>query len=117
MLVIDDQEDLAELLAEYLQDDFDITVRSNPSDGKRLVEEQTFDVIISDLNMPGVSGFEILEQAKTSQPNTPVFVMTGISRTDPDSQKALKNGATDVITKPFRDLQTLLRTIKDALTS
>ena len=61
----------------------------------------TFDIIISDLNMPGVTGMQIIEKAKKAQPDTPIVILTGAAADDPQVKQALELGAKGLITKPF----------------
>ena len=101
ILIIDDEVDLGEILADYLEDDFDCTVCSDPQEGLELIQQKTFSLVISDMQMPNVSGFEIIDMMTKKQPDTPVILLTGNSRNDPIVEEALKKGARGVITKPF----------------
>lgn len=101
IMIIDDEADLAEVLADYLEGTFACQVCSVPQDALIRLAEERFDLIISDLHMPGVDGFAIITQAVKHQPATPVILLTGSSSSDPDVTKAVAMGAKGVLTKPF----------------
>ncbi len=101
LLIIDDEFDLAEIIAEYLVDSFASTVCSSPQEAKRLLESQKFDLILSDLEMPEINGFQIISIAKSLNPSVPVVILTGHSQFDPSSQKALAAGAKGILVKPL----------------
>ncbi len=64
------------------------------------IQEQDFDVVITDLKMPGMDGMEVLKTIKILQPEVPVIIITGYSTVD-TAVEAMKNGAFDYIAKPF----------------
>lgn len=101
ILIVDDEVDLCEILADYLEDDFNCTVSSSPENALNLIKENSYDLVISDMHMPNVNGFEIIEAVKTKRPDTPVIILTGNSKTDPIVQDAITKGASGIITKPF----------------
>lgn len=117
LLIIDDEEDLAQMLADFLEGEFTTTVVTNPILGLNILKENQFDLIISDLHMPQVSGYEIISQAQKCQPKTPIIVMTGNGRDDPATKNALEMGAKDVVVKPFSGLNNLLIQLKNTMSS
>ena len=73
------------------------------ADGKSalaLLEAQPFDLVISDIRMPGMTGLELLARSKQLRPETGVIMITAFASPD-DAVTAMKNGAFDYITKPF----------------
>ena len=64
------------------------------------IQEQDFDVVITDLKMPGMDGIEVLKTIRILQPEVPVIIITGYSTVD-TAVEAMKNGAFDYIAKPF----------------
>jgi response regulator RpfG family c-di-GMP phosphodiesterase len=72
-----------------------------------------FDLVITDLVMPGVSGLMVLEKSKQVQPGTPVIVVSAHATVDTAIQ-ALRKGAYDFLTKPFEDLDLIYRTVERA---
>ena len=67
--------------------------------------------LISDMHMPEVNGFEIINVAIKEQPSTPILLLTGSSSDDPEIVSALEKGAKGVITKPFKTPDTLIEYI------
>ena len=102
ILVIDDEETIREATAGMLQSMGHCV--SAASDGKEGIEQfrcGTFDIVLSDLGMPGVSGWEVTEAIKALRPETSVLLMTewGV---EPDPEEIRKAGAGDVLVKPFK---------------
>ena len=77
------------------------------------VGRRNIDLILSDIHMPGLDGFELLEKILTKMPGTPVIMMTGDASVD-SAVKALRNGAYDYLKKPFEP-EELLKTVENAL--
>src|SRR5438874_13276661 len=71
--------------------------------------EQSLILILSDINMPGMTGLEMLPKVKEMRPEVPVIMITAYGDAD-TKRKALENGATDLLTKPI-DFVTLRREI------
>lgn len=115
ILIIDDEIDLGEILGDYLEDDFECTICSNPVDGRELIKTNAYALIISDMHMPDVNGFDIIEAVKQHQPETPVIVLTGNSQNDPIVQEAMEKGAKGLITKPFNSPNEVLLYLKKFL--
>ncbi|MFO0909770.1 MAG: response regulator [Isosphaeraceae bacterium] len=78
VLVVDDDEPHAQAVAESLERvGYECVVATSGREGLRLIEEQTFDIVISDLIMDGVGGLEILAKAKRELPDAEVVILTG----------------------------------------
>jgi DNA-binding NtrC family response regulator len=100
LLLCDDEEALCRGLARLLRAaSFEVVTADGPG-GLARIEREDFDLILTDLRMPKVSGFEILEAARRKRPSTPVIVMSG-SAEIPDAVKAIRAGARDFLIKPF----------------
>ncbi len=112
VLIVDDEQDLGDILADYLEDEFTCSVCSNPEKALHLIKDTTFDIVISDMHMPKVDGFQIIEVVSKQQPDTPVILLTGNSRNDPIVIEALEKGAKGIITKPFNSPQEVLDYLK-----
>ncbi len=100
VLVVDDKENILKLFARILGDAYEV---SSAADGGRaisLIGAQEFDVIVTDLRMPGADGFEVLRAAKARAPETEVVMMTAYA-TVQDAVTAMKDGAYDYLQKPF----------------
>jgi two-component system, NtrC family, response regulator HydG len=111
VLVVDDDEPHAAAVAESLERvGYDCVVATSGSEGLRLIEEQTFDIIITDLIMEGVGGLEVLAKAKRELPDAEVVILTGHS-TIKTAVTAMQAGASTYLTKPL-DINEL-RTVAD----
>jgi response regulator RpfG family c-di-GMP phosphodiesterase len=101
ILVVDDEMVIRSMLSEILQEQGHVVVCV--SDGETALQEmekRPFDMVLSDLYMPGMSGIELLVQAKNLYPTLPVVMLTGQPSLD-QAIAAMKKGASDFITKPF----------------
>jgi two-component system response regulator HydG len=111
VLVVDDDEPHAQAVAESLERvGYECVVATSGRDGLRLIEEQTFDIIVTDLIMDGVGGLEVLAKAKRELPEAEVVILTGHS-TVKTAVTAMQAGATTYLTKPL-DISEL-RTVAD----
>ena len=77
-----------------------------------MLEDEAFDLVISDVIMPGVSGLQLLDRIRSLAPKIPVLLMTGFGSIY--RNQMIDRGATDLISKPF-DLNELLSKVKSAL--
>jgi two-component system response regulator HydG len=101
VLVVDDDEPHAEAVAESLERvGYECTVATSGRDGLRLIEEQDFDIVLTDLIMDGVGGLEILGKAKQELPDAEVVILTGHG-TIKTAVSAMQAGATQYLTKPL----------------
>src|SRR4029079_3974064 len=111
ILLCDDEDSLCRSLGRILRAAGHEVVAVDGIGGHRLLQqrEQGFDLILHDIRMPGVSGFEILTAARTHAPGTPVIAMSG-SAEIPDAVRAMHAGARDFLIKPFE-----VRTLEEAV--
>lgn len=116
ILVIDDDPDTVDLLTAVLSDSgYDVSAALNGSDGLMLVDVEPPDVVLLDLQMPGVPGFDVLRLVRTVRPDLPVIVVSG--QADLNLTRAtLNRGALDYVAKPF-DPEHLLRVVAAALSN
>jgi excisionase family DNA binding protein len=102
ILVVDDEESVRDLLAKTLtMADYDVdTAGDGPSalDRLRAVE---YDLLITDLKMPGMDGLSVIREARRQAPDLPVIVITGYS-TEASAIEAINLGVAGYLTKPFR---------------
>ena len=111
VLVVDDDEPHAVAVAESLDRvGYDCVVATSGSEALRLIEEQVFDIVITDLIMEGVGGMEVLAKAKRELPDAEVVILTGHS-TVHSAVKAMQAGAASYLIKPL-DINEL-RTVAD----
>ena len=111
VLVVDDDEPHAEAVAESLERvGYECVVATSGREGLRLIEEQNFDIVLTDLIMDEVGGLEVLAKAKRELPDAEVVILTGHS-TVKTAVTAMQAGATTYLTKPL-DINEL-RTVAD----
>ena len=87
--------------------DHQVTVTNNPLEASELMEQESFDLILTDLKMPGMDGMEVLAKAKKRDEDALVMVITAYGSLE-SAEEAMAKGAFDFITKPFRKEQILL---------
>lgn len=109
ILVIEDEPTLARLLTYNLQQEgYETEVADHGEEGLRLAQEKENDLIILDLMLPGLSGFEILERLRKQNNRTPVIILTA-RHAEEEIVQGLKLGADDYMTKPFGVAELLAR--------
>ena len=114
ILVVDDDRVLANTLGEYLAAlGYQTVAAYGGVDGLNRYKKGVFDMVIADLQMPDMSGLEMMEAIKTIDKNAVVLVITGYGTID-TAVKAIKAGAYDFISKPF-DFKALEVVINRAL--
>jgi two-component system response regulator HydG len=101
VLVVDDEEPHAEAVAESLDRvGYTCKVATTGAEGARLLEEESFDIVLTDLVMNEVDGLSILARAKEGQPDCEVILITGHGTID-SAVRAMQQGAFDYLTKPL----------------
>src|SRR5206468_4949261 len=111
ILLCDDEESLCRSLGRVLRAAGHEVVAHNGEQGLTRLREERFDLILTDIRMPEVSGFEILAAARLHAPGTPVIAMSG-SAEIPDAVRAMHAGARDFLIKPFET-----RTLEEAVSA
>jgi len=100
-LVVDDEEIVRSFLIDVLTDEgYQVASVASGEEAIKLMTREEFDLIITDIKMPGTDGMEVLRVAKARDPNQNVIVMTGYASTE-TAVESMKLGAADYITKPF----------------
>lgn len=112
LLIVDDEPDVAELLESIAEEEYNCTVCTDPQTALKLLQEKQFAIVVTDLNMPGVAGDQIVAAAKAKDPSTKVLISSGHSLDDPRVQDAIAKGANGVIPKPYTDLDQVLTILK-----
>ncbi|MFZ5998650.1 MAG: endopeptidase La [Nitrospirota bacterium] len=114
ILVVDDEEIARKNLTHILaRENYEVAVATDGTDALNKLRTTRFDVIITDLKMPGVDGMEVLENIRAQQPDTRVIMITGYA-TVPSAVEAMKKGAFSYIAKPFK-LEEVRAAVKQAL--
>ncbi len=109
VLIVDDEKRLGEALAEYLgPEGIEVKTALDGLAGKRLLEEEPFDVLLTDLRMPGLDGLDLLKWAREEGPALPVMVMSAHGEIR-DAVSALRLGACDYLVKPFDPEELVMR--------
>ncbi|MBE9580360.1 MAG: response regulator [Proteobacteria bacterium] len=115
ILVIDDEPDMLMLLRMMIEEntDHEVETTNNPSEGIKLFSEKDYDLVITDLKMPGLDGIELFDEFQEIKPDIPVVMITAYGSIE-TADEAMKKGIADFITKPFRK-DTILFTINRVL--
>ena len=101
ILVVDDDALIRNTLSELLSHEHLCQTAETAEIALAKLEAQTFDVVLTDISMPGLSGLELLGHVLQKYPETPVIIISGISDQD-HAQGLIKLGAFDYLLKPFR---------------
>ncbi|MFR1833955.1 MAG: response regulator transcription factor [Lachnospiraceae bacterium] len=108
ILIIEDEESIAELEKDYLElSGFEVEIENDGADGLEKALAEDFDLIILDLMLPGMDGFEICKKVREKK-NTPI-IMVSAKKEDIDKIRGLGLGADDYITKPFSPSEMVAR--------
>ena len=115
ILIVDDELSMREFLKILLEKDGHIVeIVAEASTALKSAAAKNFDLVISDIRMPGMSGLKLLAELKDNKPDLPVILITAFASPD-DAVSAMRNGAFDYITKPFK-IDEIKRVIKSATT-
>ena len=102
VLVVDDERSMQEFLEILLRrEGYDVTCAGDVDGALLALESDDFDVVISDLQMPGKTGLDLLQALREASPETVAIVMTAFASTE-TAIAAMKEGAYDYLTKPFQ---------------
>lgn len=108
VLIIEDETAIAELEKDYLElSDFEVAIAGDGMEGLGMALEDDYDLVILDLMLPGMDGFEICKRIREEK-NTPIL-MVSAKRDDIDKIRGLSLGADDYITKPFSPSELVAR--------
>ncbi|MCD6174693.1 MAG: sigma-54-dependent Fis family transcriptional regulator [Planctomycetes bacterium] len=108
ILIVDDDQIILDSLCEFLSiEGYDTTGAGTVSNAKQKLKEQSFALVITDVNMPDGDGFELLDLVRENYPQTVVLLITGYGTIE-SAVKAIKKGAHDYLTKPIVDDDLLL---------
>ena len=100
ILIVEDEEAIADLEKDYLElSGFEVEIASDGEAGLKRAMEEDFQLVILDLMLPGVDGFEICRQVREKK-NIPI-IMVSAKKDDIDKIRGLGLGADDYMTKPF----------------
>lgn len=114
ILVVDDEDSLRTVLSgELISEGYDVQTAADGDEAIGIVQKETFDLLLLDIKMPRMNGFEVLKLVKEQNPKTKVVMLTAFA----DLKNAIESkklGAEDFVSKPY-DLVDLLTTIERVL--
>ncbi len=113
IMIIDDEIEICNILKEFLEGlGYHVITAQNGIDGLKLISQNVVDVLILDLNMPGMHGLDVLKKVKNTYPDISVIILTGFPSID-SAVESMKLGAYDYLVKPidFKRLEVLLEKV------
>jgi len=114
VLVVDDAPDTLEIIQKLLRyEGYDVVVATTGEDGVKKVEEERPDVVLMDINLPGIDGNEALRQIRSNHPHQCIIVLTAFATVE-NAIYALKEGAFDFLKKPFEN-EHLIHTVNQCV--
>src|SRR5690242_4453287 len=114
ILIIDDEEQIRRLLADLLSEKYECVEAGSAEEALAVLATRTFDLVLSDINMSGITGLELVPRIHERAPNTVVMMISGQQTID-YAIEAMRAGAFDYITKPM-DLRQVQAAVTRALT-
>ncbi len=109
LLLVEDEKRMAQALCEILrQEKYEVDHYANGLDGLAAIESDIYDIIILDVMLPGMNGYEIAKKARQKGIRTPILMLTAKAELD-DKVTGLDSGADDYLTKPFMTKELLAR--------
>jgi len=115
ILIVDDERHTRDGLFQILEEDYDVYLAENADQAFNLLESEQFDLVLTDLRMPGKSGMKVIDKALSLPHRPPVIMMTAYGEVD-SAVESMKRGAYDFLAKPV-NLEKLEILIKRALKS
>lgn len=113
ILIVDDELEITEILADLLSEQYDCQKAGSAEQALTRLQQTEFELVISDITMPGMSGLEMIPHIKGQSPNTVVVMISGMQTVE-SAIGALRLGAFDYLMKPF-DLRQVEAVVKRAL--
>lgn len=113
ILVVDDDDTIRDTLHELLSEEYLCQTAETAEKAFARLEADSYDVVLTDISMPGLSGLELLGHIRQKFPNTPVIMISGIGDQD-HAQGLIKLGAFDFLLKPF-SLDVVEKSVKRAV--
>jgi len=115
ILVVDDEPNMLKLLKTILsgKTGYEVVATNNPLEVAGLLQDNHFDLVITDLKMPLLDGLDLIDLVKKLDDHLPLILITAYGTTE-TAEAAVKKGAYDFIAKPFRQ-EAILITIRRAL--
>ena len=113
ILVVDDDDVIRDTLCELLSAAYSCQTADTAEEALTKLQAQRFDVVLTDISMPGLSGKELLSRVVQLYPGTPVIIISGVADQE-QAESLMSLGASDYLLKPFR-LGVVEESVKRAL--
>jgi len=109
LLLLEDDTQLSEIIAEYLEENrCSVTVASDGQEAMDRIYEERFDILLLDVKVPYMNGFDLLSKIRSEGNETPAIFLTSLNSMD-DLSRAFESGCDDYLKKPFELRELLLR--------
>ena len=112
VLIVDDDIDVAEVLEALIESEFNVKVETDELHALDLIKQNNYDIVITDLNMPQMSGQDLVKEIISTKPNATIIISSGHQEDSPEVKAALQSGARGLIAKPFGDPDSLISTLR-----
>ncbi len=113
ILIVDDEPEITSILHDLFTEEYDCATAGSAEEAVERLYEANYDLVVSDITMPGMSGLELIPRVKCMSPNTVVVMVSGMQTVE-SAIDALRLGAFDYVMKPF-DLRQVEAVVKRAL--
>jgi DNA-binding NtrC family response regulator len=115
ILVVDDEETIRGVLSQVLEEEgHEVTSAASGEEGLEFYKADPFPVVITDINLGGMDGIQLLQEIRKIDPDTLVVIITSYASME-TSVKALRHGAYDYLFKPFEDLDLVTSVVERAV--
>lgn len=109
ILLVEDEKKIADTLSKGLKElDYHVETAYDGKIGLRLFESGSFNLVISDINLPGINGYDLLKTIRSRNQHVPIIMLTALSATD-DKIEGFDAGADDYLVKPFEFKELVVR--------
>ena len=116
ILVVDDEPGIALLCQRVLsRAGYDVTALTDPREAIEYLQHNHIDLLLVDIRMPEIDGFDVISRAQRAQPDVAVLVMTGFGTVE-TAIRALRQGVDGLVLKPFDRSEELIESVKQAIT-
>jgi len=113
ILIVDDETEITSILSDLFEGKYDCTVAGSAEEALALLAEEDYQLVVSDITMPGMSGLDMIPHVRSGWPNSVVVMISGMQTVE-SAIDALRLGAFDYVMKPF-DLRQVEAVVKRAL--
>lgn len=116
LLIVDDEIEILNMLRRNLElEGYEVALTTSSAEALEMMKDDLFNLVLTDIKMPGISGVELLTEIKKINPLANVIMMTGYSSMT-NVVDCIGNGAVDYFVKPFSDLELIFAALDQART-